>query len=51
MYSKPALKRFGTFREITLGGTEPGWGDTSSYWCFFFTAPGEQPGPGSASTS
>lgn len=40
MYSKPTLQRFGTFREITLAGTEPGFGDTGSYWAFFFLAPG-----------
>jgi len=29
MYHKPSLQRFGTFREVTRGGIEPGFGDTS----------------------
>ena len=29
MYHKPSLQRFGTFREVTRGGTHRGFGDTS----------------------
>ena len=33
MYMKPALQRFGTFREITQAGVEFGYGDLGGgYW-------------------
>lgn len=39
MYEKPTLQRYGTFREVTRGGSSSGNFDTSaSNWIeFFFT--------------
>ena len=39
MYQKPAIQRFGTFREVTKAGEELGFGDTAGVWQFFLTAP------------
>lgn len=40
MYQKPELQRFGTFREVTQGGTSSGFGDTSAgVWRFLTTRP------------
>ena len=40
MYQKPSLQRFGTFREVTRGGTRSGFGDTGGgIWRFLLTSP------------
>jgi hypothetical protein len=40
MYEKPCLERFGTFREVTLAGTQSGFGDTSGgIWRFLTSSP------------
>jgi hypothetical protein len=39
VYEKPSLVRFGSFREVTLGGRERGHFDfaADNIWEFFFT--------------
>jgi hypothetical protein len=32
MYKKPSLERFGSFRELTRGGSFPASGDTTGNW-------------------